>query len=129
MRRDARVKAFTLIFEKLFGTSDEFDGEIIDQLKKAEDRDFARAIANSFESNAQELQQTVSKYLTGYEISRVYKVDLALIYTALCEIKFVHTPKQVALNEMIEIAKEYSTEKSPQFIHGVMSAIIKGEKL
>lgn len=129
MRRDARITAFTLIFEKLFNSCDEFDSELIDNMPKLEDRQFARDIVSSFEENRDTLTQTIGKYLTGYSIDRVYKIDLALIYTALCEIKFHSTPKQVAINEAVEIAKVYSTEKSPKFIHGVLSSIIKGEEL
>lgn len=129
MRRDARIKAFALVFEKLFHKCDEFDSEMIDELKKLEDREFSRQILDAFENNSEELKTIVSKYLTGYEIDRVYKVDLALIYTALAEIKYIKTPPQVAINEALEIAKVYSTEKSSKFIHAVLSATIKGEAL
>ncbi len=129
MRRDARLKAFTLVFEKLFSQCDEFDSEMIDELKKAEDREFARAIVEKFEENRKTLQMLVENNLKDYEIDRVYKVDLAIIYTALSEIVYLKTPTKVAINEALEIAKVYSTEKSSKFIHGVLSAIIKSEGL
>ena len=34
-------------------------------------------------------------------------------------------PQKVAVNEAVEIAKEYSTEKSPRFINGVLGSVIK----
>ncbi len=129
MRRDARVKAFALVFEKLFQSCDEFDGQFIDELTKPEDRQFSRDVVDAFETHKDELKNTIEKYLTGYEIGRVYKVDLALIYTSLCEIIYLKTPCKVAINEALEIAKVYSTDKSSKFIHGVLSAIIKGEGL
>lgn len=129
MRRDARIVAFDIIFSKLFHKEDEFDSEHIDSLEKIEDRAFARDILAAFEENQVELDKVISKYLSGYEMERVYRVDLALIYIALTEIKYLKTPCQVAINEVIEIAKIYSTEKSPSFIHGVLAAIIKGEKI
>ena len=129
MRRDARIKAFALIFEKLFHTCDEFDSEMIDELKKIEDRQFARDIVEAFENNKQTLESMISKSLKDYELDRVYKVDLALIYNALSEIVYIKTPTQVAINEALEIAKIYSTEKSSKFIHGVLSAIVKSEGL
>lgn len=129
MRRDARVKAFALIFEKLFQSCDEFDSEMIDELKKLEDRQFARDIVEGFEEHIENLKTIVENNLKDYEIDRVYKVDLAIIYTALSEIVYVKTPTKVAINEALEIAKVYSTEKSSKFIHGVLSAIIKSEGL
>lgn len=127
MRRDARVKAFALIFEKLFHSCDEFDSEMIDELKKLEDRAFAREIVEKFENNKDNLSDKIKSNLKDYEIDRVYKVDLAIIYTSLSEILYLNTPAKVAINEALEIAKVYSTEKSSKFIHGVLSAIMKAE--
>ncbi len=129
MRRDARIKAFALVFEKLFHSCDEFDSESIDELKKLEDRQFSREILSAFEDNRNLLEEIIKANLKDYEINRVYKVDLALIFTALSEMKYLKTPPQVAINEVLEIAKVYSTEKSSKFIHGVLSQIVKSEKL
>ena len=56
---------------------------------------------------------------------RVYKVDLALIYLALKEIDYFDTPKKVVINEIIELAKNYSTEKSASFINGFLADFVK----
>ena len=64
---------------------------------------------------------------TGYKLDRVYKIDLALAYEAVTEIKYLNTPPAVAINEVIELAKAYSTEKSPKFLNGLLSAYLKGE--
>ena len=129
MRSEAREKAFQLIFERLFvkesyGPDDEFFA----CLKKEEDRAFANEIVVKFSDNKKLLESLVENNLIGYSLSRVYKVDLALIYLALTEIKFCGTPFQVAINETLEIAKRYSTEKSSRFINGVLSAILKKEQ-
>ena len=42
--------------------------------------------------------------------------------------KYVGTPAGVVINETLEIAKAYSTEKSAKFINGVLSSIVKGDK-
>ena len=78
----------------------------------------------AFEENQQTMQQEIENNLKNYSYSRVFKVDLALIYLALTEIKYCQTSKAVAINEVLEIAKKYSTEKSSKFINGLISAII-----
>lgn len=128
MRRDARVVAFQLIFEKLFTTQNEYDEEFISSLKKSEDMDFAKQILSGFEQNSEDIKTLVASKLVGYEVGRVYRADLALLYMAVAEIKYVGTPKQVVINETIEIAKIYSTDKSARFINGVLSSIVKGEQ-
>ncbi|MBO5022059.1 MAG: transcription antitermination factor NusB [Clostridia bacterium] len=126
MRREAREKAFQLIFERLF-VKESYgpDEEFFACLKKEEDKAFANEIVTKFSENKTELESLVEANLIGYALSRVYKVDLALIYLALTEIKFCGTPFQIAINETLEIAKRYSTEKSSRFINGVISAILK----
>ena len=125
MRREAREIAFQIIFEKLFHSNSEFDDELSSSLKKEEDKNFANEIVTAFLSHRDQLEKLVEGKLVGYELGRVYKVDLALIYTALCEVKYLNTPLQVAINETLEIAKKYSTEKSAKFINGVLSSILK----
>ena len=64
--------------------------------------------------------------MKGYTIDRLYKVDLAIIILAVIEVKYVkETPKEVVINEAVELAKKFSTEKSPKFINGVLADILK----
>lgn len=128
MRNDARELAFQLIYERLF-VKEYFDEEFFAALTKEEDADFAKSIVKNFEDNKNELEKIVSKHLIGYELDRVYKVDLALIYEALTEILYNKTPKQVAINEVVNLAKKFSTEKSSRFVNGVLSSIIKDLEL
>ena len=129
MRRDAREIAFKIIFERLFIKKElSVDEEFFASLEKEEDQQFAKDIVEKFEQNEETLSAVISSHLIGYEIERVYRVDLALIYECLTEIKYLSTPVQVAVNETIELAKKYSTEKSSKFINGVVSAILKENK-
>lgn len=124
MRNDARELAFQLIYERLF-VKEYFDEEFFATLTKEEDLLFAKSIVKNFEENRGELEAIVSQHLIGYELDRVYKVDLALIYEALTEILYNKTPKQVAINEIVNLAKKFSTQKSSRFINGVLASIIK----
>ncbi|MBQ7328036.1 MAG: transcription antitermination factor NusB [Clostridia bacterium] len=125
MRNEARENAFKLIFEGLFHECDvELSKDNLVELKKEDDIEFFNAIMTAFEENQQTMQQEIENNLKNYSYSRVFKVDLALIYLALTEIKYCQTPKAVAINEVLEIAKKYSTEKSSKFINGLISAII-----
>lgn len=128
MRSAARQLAFQLIFERLFVKETyTFDEEFFASLKKEEDRAFAKELVVKFEENRKEIEEIVSSKLIGYALDRVYKVDLALIYMAVAEIKYISTPYKIAINEAVEISKQYSTDKSSRFVNGVLSAIIKGQ--
>jgi len=126
MRNEARENAFKLIFESLFHEVDkELSNENLVALKKEEDISFCNEIFSAFEDNKDDLKNKIESNLKNYEYSRVYKVDLALVYLALTEVLFCKTPKAVAINEALELSKKYSTEKSSKFINGILSAIIK----
>ena len=125
MRKDARENAFKLIFESLFHDFDkELSKDNLTELKKEEDKQFFESILSSFEANKETLKGQIEKHLKNFEYDRLFKIDLALIYLALTEIEFCGSPKAVAINESLELAKKYSTEKSSRFINGIVSAII-----
>lgn len=127
MRTQARELAFKLIFERLFVKENyTFDEEFFAVIKKEENREFAKSLVLSFEQNREEISKIVESKLIDYDLNRVYKVDLALIYLAVTEINYVKTPAPIVINEVVELSKNFSTEKSKGFIHGVLSAIIKG---
>ena len=129
MRAFARELAFQLIFERLFvKTEYAFDEEFFASLNKDDEKEFSKSILEKFDKNREELSSLISSHLIGYEIDRVYKIDLALMYEALTEIFYLSTPPQVAINEILELAKKYSTEKSSKFINGVLSSILKDKK-
>lgn len=126
MRRDARVVAFQIIFSKMFA-SDQIEEPFFDSLKKENDISFAKSVVENFLEHKQDLNEQIQSGLVGYGLDRVYKVDLALVYLALTEINYLDTPKQVAINEALEIAKKYSTDKSPKFLNGVLSSVLRGK--
>lgn len=126
MRKQARELAFKLIFERLFvKNSYTFNEEFFSSLKQEEDKIFARQLVEKFIENKVSLEDLISKHLHGYELKRLYKVDLALMLLALTEIIYIKTPFQIVINEVIELSKSYSTNKSARFINGVLSSIIK----
>ena len=125
MRALARELAFQLIFERLFVKDNFSDEEFFVSLKKEEDINFAKEILTTFENNRQQIKDTISSHLVGYEIDRVYKVDLAILCEALTEILSIKTPYKIVVNEAVELAKKFSTEKSSKFVNGVLSSILK----
>ena len=63
---------------------------------------------------------------SAWESERLAYMDVVVMMTALAEIlNFPKIPLTVSINEYIEIAKAYSTAKSGQFVHGILSDILK----
>ena len=75
------------------------------------------------------LKSVVSRFLRGFNIDRIYKIDLAILYVACYEILFMpDVPEKVSVNEAVELAKTYSTDKSPSFINGVLAGVIAAKE-
>lgn len=76
--------------------------------------------------NEEEILKLISQNLKEkWDISRISKVNTALLKLATYEIVYAKLPYKVVVNEVVEIAKKYGDENSPSFINGVLANIIK----
>lgn len=73
-----------------------------------------------------ELDELISSKLNSkWTLSRLNKTDLIILRLGLFEIRYCEdTPNKVALNEALQLAKEFSDEKERGFINGVLSNFI-----
>ena len=71
-----------------------------------------------------EIDEIIDENATDWKRKRMAKVDLAIIRLAVYEIKFdENIPEGVAINEAVEIAKEFGGDSSPSFVNGVLGRI------
>ena len=76
--------------------------------------------------NEEEILKLISQNLKEkWDISRISKVNTALLKLATYEIVYSKLPYKVVVNEVVEIAKKYGDENSPSFINGILANIIK----
>lgn len=72
------------------------------------------------------LLELIEPILKNWDAERVAIIDMILIKMALCEFLYFPTiPTKVTLNEFVEIAKVYSTDKSKEFINGILDRLLK----
>ena len=60
-----------------------------------------------------------------WKIERISKVTLAILKLAIYEILYTETPFKVVINEVVELAKKYGDDASPNFINGILASIVK----
>ena len=93
------------------------------------DENFAKFLFKSAIFNHKSNLSLINKYLKNWDVERIAKIDLVLISIAISEIVNIDSiPMKVSLNEYIEIAKDYSSEKSSFFINGVLDKICRDLK-
>lgn len=121
-RTEMRELAFKTIYSRFFNPTED------DVLEGADKNTlvFVGKILSNFAKHYNEINTLISTNLKGYTIERLYKIDLAIIILAVIEVNYVkETPKQVVINEAVELAKKFSTDKSPKFINGILADILE----
>src|SRR5437763_14188343 len=96
------------------------------QKSKANTRDFATRIFQGTIENLAQIDQMIVAQADNWRLERMAVVDRNIIRMSVYE--FLHesdTPKLVIIDEAIEIAKKFGTQKSSQFINGILDGILK----
>lgn len=131
-RRSMRESAFKIIFASLFTQQTEkFRREIYKLAQLPEDCcNDADKLVDSVLNNMQELLDILSKYCTRYKVERLFYTDKAFLLLALAEMKYSTDVKNIiVIDEVVSIAKKYSTEHGLSFINGVLAAYVKDIEL
>jgi N utilization substance protein B len=134
-RRDARKHAFHLIFQFPYhkdwsaevlaaATANYYEGLEEGERPRGRDGEYVlRAVTGAMDRCSQ-LDGVIQNFLQEWTIERLNRVDLALmrlaIYEMLCE---PDVPLGAAINEAVELAKEYGADESPAFINGVLGNV------
>ena len=134
-RSKLREKVFRLVFRVAFNDEKELsqqaefffgeeeqEGMTENEQQQVQDK-FDRVLAHLSEIDA-----LINEKSTGWNVSRLGKVELAILRLAIYEIVYDDTiPASVAINEAVELAKKYAAEESPAFINGVLAKFVPKE--
>lgn len=88
--------------------------------------DFGEALLKEVNESDKKLLELIEPTLKNWDADRVAVIDMILLKMALCELmSFPTIPTKVTLNEFVEISKQYSTDKSKDFINGILDRLMK----
>jgi N utilization substance protein B len=91
-----------------------------------EARSFTRELAESVDSHREELDATIARHARGWALARIAPLELNVMRVALYEIEHSEdVPDEVAIDEAVEIAKEYCGADAPGFVNGILGAIVR----
>lgn len=87
---------------------------------------FAEKLFLKVVNNHEEIDDVIKKHIKNWRIERLNKIDLQIMRMAIAEfLYFEQIPTKVTINEAIEIAKEYSTKKSSNFVNGILDSALE----
>jgi N utilization substance protein B len=88
-------------------------------------RPLTRELAEGVDASREDLDETIAAYAKGWTVDRIAPLDLNVLRVALYEIEEEQVPYEVAIDEAVEIAKEYCGADSSKFINGILGAIVR----
>lgn len=88
---------------------------------------FMNRMAEGVMVHAEELDARISAQLRGWTLERLSKVDLAILRLGAYELMLGENPAGVIINEAVELANEYSSDKAGSFINGVLGSLSRVE--
>lgn len=97
---------------------------VMDRTEDREVRGFARELLACFWEHRMEIDERIQRVAENWTLDRLAVVDRNVLRLAVAELQYVEeVPDRVTLDEAIEIAKKYSTEKSGAFVNGILDRI------
>jgi N utilization substance protein B len=90
-------------------------------------RVFAEDLVTGVVANRSAIDGLIEEKSKNWALSRMARVDLSILRLAVFELLFrPDIPKNVTINEAIEVAKKFGTEDSPAFINGILDEVASG---
>lgn len=110
---------------KRFKASDGDELPLLDMFGSEDELTFAKDLLHWSIEQSEENKSLIAKSLQNWEADRVAYMDQIILLVALAEIRNCNEiALEISMNEYIEIAKEYSSDKSYVFINGVLNRIV-----
>lgn len=111
---------------KEYSTDEE---RLLPMFKDEEDRDFAKNLFRKAILNHNDTKEIVTQHTENWDVERIAFIDNLIMEMAITEFLFFPSiPTKVTLNEYIELSKYYSTQKSRNFINGILDKALKALK-
>jgi len=128
VRRRGRELALQMLYQhEIAGTDVESMIASFEELRQAPEatREFAVALVRGVTSKLAELDERLVDQTDHWRLERMAAVDRNILRLALYELVFEDdTPPAVVIDEAVEIAKRFGSERSSQFVNGVLDGFI-----
>lgn len=123
------VLSYVIKTIKRFNEESTPETPLLEMFDNEEEIRFASTLLETAIKEHDQFEQLINSHLKGWEADRIAYMDRVIIETALAEItEFEDIALTVSLNEYIELAKEYSGDKSYMFINGILTEILRDMK-
>ncbi|MFR4520186.1 MAG: transcription antitermination factor NusB [Fusobacterium sp.] len=129
-RRLAREELFKIVFEAEINNKDL--NTVLDSYLERENevelnekgKEFLVEYAKGIIENQDKILAELNEKMEGWSFERVGNVEKALLKISVYEVLFKDTPKEIVINEAVELAKKYGDTKTYEFVNGVLARLV-----
>lgn len=130
-RNEAREQAFLLIFSESFNSEQSIE-ELISNALEANDYEndeYTFRLIKGVSENKAQIDEIIAEKLNKWKMERLPKTTLAILRLAVFEIIYCDDiPDSVSINEAVELAKRFGSEKDYSFVNGVLGNISRAKQ-
>ncbi|MDD4143091.1 MAG: transcription antitermination factor NusB [Prolixibacteraceae bacterium] len=114
---------------KSFNEHSDLNQPLLPIFKDLDDKNFAKELLRKSIVNHKEIRDLIKEHSRNWDLDRIAFMDILIMQLAITEfLYFPSIPTKVSLNEYIELSKYYSTDKSRNFINGILDKTLKDLK-
>jgi N utilization substance protein B len=129
-RNTARKRAFQILFE-----SDQRGADVLTvladwiRLSRTDPRqppvsEYTMLLVEGYAEHARRIDELIAQYAVGWTLDRMPGVDRNILRLGAYELIWAdETPDAVVIDEMVQLAKEFSTDESPGFVNGLLGRL------
>ena len=126
-RHEARALALKVLYEADVAHHNPgtvLDRQLVSGELEAENQVFARSLVEGTEANEAEADGIIARLAPTYPVAQLAPIDRNILRLAIYELLHDNNvPVRVAINEAVELAKDFGSDSSAKFINGVLSSV------
>ncbi len=123
-RTELRKKIMTILYQINVYQKNHVAYQVEDIMKEVceIENEFVKEMVYGVLTYQNDIDEIANKYLKNWTIDRLGNTDQAILRMGIYELKYTDTPPVVAINEAIELAKDYSDDDVRKMINGALDA-------
>lgn len=119
-RSDQRKQAVFALYQH------DLTGRALEDVFENDTSDFARALAVETLDERDSIDATLERFIKeGWTLSRVAPLERNIMRVAVHELNAGDVPREVVMDEAVELAKRYCSADAPKFVNGILGSILR----
>jgi N utilization substance protein B len=119
-RSDQRKQAVFALYQH------DLTGRTLEDVFDNDTSEFARALAVETLDERDSIDATLERFIKeGWTLSRVAPLERNIMRVAVHELNSGDVPREVAMDEAVELAKRYCSADAPKFVNGILGSILR----